>query len=509
ATASATRAPSEPPPRAVRPRGYVLGRMEELGTITATQAHIAEATGLGVREAPRPIDTEEPYFVEAVKRQILGDRLFGRSYSERTRSLWKGGLRIETTLEPRLQKAAQDAAAGSLGRRKDPEVALVAIRPKTGAVVAMIGGRDWSTSQVNLALGKDGGGSGRQPGSAFKPIALAAALEAGRSLDDRYAAAPGLFELSDGSTWTVGNSEGTAGGFLPLREALIRSVNGVFARLALDIGGSAIAAQADLMGIATDLSGHPSIALGAEEVSVLDMAAAYATLAAGGDAVEPTTIKKVTLPSGEVVVPEQERQEHALSPGNAFLITKALEEVIVRGTGTAASIGRPAAAKTGTSNDYADAWFVGYTPQLVTAVWVGYPEGRIPMTNVHGIRVFGGTFPALIWRNFMLTAHQGVPVKRFKLPDSAYVKVEIDPASGLLAAPWCPGKKQRLLRELVPLEYCPPPPPPEPAPLPTPSFSPSPATKDGRGDGSTKDEPSPSPTGPKDPPGSPKPSRSP
>jgi len=505
--------PREHGRRAIERRNYVLDRMTELGKISVEQAAVAQISGLGVQDDPPPIDTEQPYFVEAVKRQVLADRRFGSSDAARTRSLWKGGLRIETTLEPDLQRMAEAAAKGVLGRPGDPEVALVSIRPSTGAVVAMVGGRDWSTSQVNLALGKAGGGSGRQPASAFKPIALAAALEAGKSLDDNYAAAPGIFPLADGSTWTVGNSEGTSGGFLSLREALIRSVNGVFARLALDIGGAAIAAQAQLMGVSADLSGHPSIALGAEEVSVLDMAASYATLANHGNAIEPSTIKSVTLPSGEVVVPQQKHQDNALSPGNAFLITKAMEQVIERGTGTAASIGRPAAAKTGTSNDYADAWFVGFTPQLVTAVWVGYPQGRIPMTNVHGIRVFGGTFPALIWRNFMLAAHQGLPVERFKLPDSAYVTIEIDPVSGLRSAPWCPGEKRRILRELVPLEFCPPPPPPEPTPFPTPTPSPSPSRsadeKKADGKDGPKDQPSPSPSGKDDDEPSPKPSTSP
>jgi membrane peptidoglycan carboxypeptidase len=222
------------------------------------------------------------------------------------------------------------------------------------------------------------------------------------------------------------------------------------------------------MGVTSKLDVYPSIALGTSSVSVLDMAAAYATLANYGRAVEPTTIDRVTLPSGEVVTPDQEVVAAALSPGNAYQITKALEQAVERGTGTAASIGRPVAGKTGTTNDFTDAWFVGYTPELVTAVWVGYPEGLIPMTNVHGIRVYGGTFPALIWRSFMSAALAGVEPSAFTVPSGSMVRVSIDPESGLLAAPWCRSVERKMLRELVPVETCPlPPPSPIPSPSPT------------------------------------------
>src|SRR5688500_11496242 len=140
---------------------------------------------------------------------------------------------------------------------------------------------------------------------------------------------------------------------------------------------------------------------------------------------------------------------------NAYLLTKVLEQVIKRVTGIGAQICRPAAGKTGTTNDYVDAWFAGYTPDLVAAVWVGYPQGTIPMYSVHGIRVFGGTFPAQIWRTFMMEALRGVPPRPFKLPRSELVKVEIDPVTGLLAAPWCPGEMVTMLRQLAPLEVCP------------------------------------------------------
>jgi penicillin-binding protein 1A len=490
--------PRDRPRVARQRRDHVLRRMQELGMIDDLTLTEALASDLGVQPDPPRVATEQPYFVEAVKREILTDRRFGSNDAARARLLWKGGIRVDTTLEPDLQEAAEDAVSGILNQPGDPAAALVSIRPETGEIVAMVGGKDWSASQVNLALGRAGGGSGRQSGSAFKPIVAAAAMEQGTALDARFESAPATFTFANADPWTVRNSEGTSGGLLRLDEAMVRSVNGVYARLALHIGVGAITTQSELMGVKTKLPQYPSIALGSAEVSVLDMAAAYATIANSGTAIEPTTIKQVHLANGEVVRPQQKRNEAAMSPANAYLLTKVLEQVIERGTGTAANIGRPAAGKTGTTNDYADAWFVGYTPQLVTAVWVGYPQGRVPMTNVHGIRVFGGTFPAQIWRAFMAEAHKGEPIETFRLPDSAYTTVEIDPLTGLRSAPWCPGKKQRMLRELVPLEFCPPPVAPSPDPLP--SLSPSPDESPKKG------SPSPEPSSKKDQSPSPKPS---
>ena len=253
-------------------------------------------------------------------------------------------------------------------------------------------------------------------------------------------------------------------------------------RLALTIGGGAIANQAHIMGVTSRLSGYPSIALGATDVSVMDMAAAYSTLANKGVAVEPTTIEQVKTQDG-VFEPDQQVLPGAMSAGNAYLLTATLEQVIERGTGMAANIGRPAAGKTGTTDDYADAWFVGYTPQITTAVWVGYSERRIPMTSVHGIQVAGGTFPAQIWQRFMSSAHEDLPVKDFEMPRHELKKVLINPKTGLLAASWCSGKEQWMLRSIVPTETCPKPPP---KPDPTPSVTPSPDKEDPK-------RPSPSP----------------
>ena len=453
-------------------RDYVIDRLVETDRLDEERAQRIAKSTLGVPENPPLLRTRQPYFVEAVRQEILSDERLGTSAGTRDKLLHEGGLEIQTTLEPDLQRAAERAVDGILNQPGDPEAALVAIRPKTGEIVAMVGGRDWETSQVNLALGAAGGGSGRQPGSSFKPLALTAAMEAGIHLDEEYESAPAVLDLGNGETWTVSNAEGQDYGEQPLDEALIQSINGVYARLALDIGGGAIASQAQIMGVKSKLPAFPSIALGATDVSVLDMASAYSTLTNGGTVVEPTTIDSVRTSDGGVYEPDQEVIPGAVSAGNAYLVTRVMEQVIERGTGMAADIDRPAAGKTGTTDDYADAWFVGYTPQLVTAVWVGHPEGRIPMTSVHGIRVMGGTFPAQIWQRFMTAAHEGLPVKDFELPREELVTVAINPKSGLLAAPWCESKLKTMLRQLVPTEQCPLPPPPEPTPSPSPSPDP-------------------------------------
>jgi penicillin-binding protein 1A len=482
--------PRDHPKRALTRRNYVIDRMVTLGSITTSEGNAAKNAPLGVTPDPPQFSTRQPYFVEAVRQEILRDRRFGADRDARDKAMFQGGLHIESTLVPRLQAAARKAVDGILNQPGDPEAALVAIRPSTGQIVAMIAGRDWQRSQVNLALGREGGGSGRQSGSAFKPIVAAAALEAGISLDTRYQSAPATFTFEHADPWPVHNSEGSGAGFVPLDEALVRSINGVYARLGLQLGPGTIATQASLMGVRTELPNYPSIALGSAQVSVLDIATAYATLANYGTAIEPTTIRRIELADGSILEPNQKRVEGAMSPGNAYLLTKVMEQVIMRGTGVAAQIGRPAAGKTGTTNDYVDAWFAGYTPDLVAAVWVGYPQGSIPMFSVHGIRVFGGTFPAQIWRAFMLEALEGVPPRPFKIPKSELITVEIDPITGLLAQPWCPGERVTMLRQLAPVEFCPLPPVAPPA-TPQPSTSPTP---DGKRPQQQQQSPSPEPS---------------
>jgi penicillin-binding protein 1A len=449
--------PRRHPDRARERRNYVIGRMAELGMIGPDEARVARSAGLGLSPNPPRLSVKEPYFVEAVKREVLADERLAPTSTLREKALYRGGLDIRTTLRPRVQAAAEDAVKAVLDRPTDPEVAIVAIEPSTGRIVAMVGGRDWEHSQVNLAMGAEGGGSGRQPGSSFKPIVAAAALETGVSIDTKYESGGAIFELPDGTTWSVNNNEGGGGGRLSVYEGLVYSVNGVFARLGMELGPDRVATQAGLMGVQARLPIYPSIALGASEVSVLDMATAYATLANKGNYIEPTTIEEIRLNDGQVLKPDQDSITSVLSRGNIYLLTEAMQDVIERGTGTAAAIGRPAAGKTGTTDDHADAWFIGFTPDLVAAVWVGYPQGRVPMTNVRGITVYGGTFPAAIWREFMTRALENVPPSDFDLPNDDIVTVVIDPKTGLLAQKWCKGDERRMLRQYVPTAACPPP----------------------------------------------------
>ena len=486
--------PRRNPVRSISRRNHVLSRMSSLGVITKAQASDAQQSA--VRLGPPPVrPVKEPHFVEYVKQVILKDPAFGRDEAERAALLYRGGVDIHTSLDIRLQAEARRIVAETLNRPGDPEAALVALDPKTSKVVAMVGGRDFETSQVNLATGSLGGGSGRQPGSVFKAVVLAAAFEDGKRPSDMYSSTPPTVRVSKTEVWRPQNYEGGGSGPMSLTTATALSVNAVFARLGMDVGPARIKGMAERMGVTAPLRPHPSISLGTEEVSVLDMASAYGTLANYGGFQPPTPVVKVILPSDDELLPRQELRR-VMDPGVAWMVTDTLTRVVSEGTGRRAQIGRPAAGKTGTTQEIADAWFVGYTPELVTAVWVGHPTGRIPMRNVHGQTVFGGTFPAMIWKRFMETALDGKPVLLFELPKSDLITIDIDPYTGLLWSPNCSGRQTvQILRQLAPTETCPEPPPPPPPPAPAASATPSPTAAEPSPGGSTPSpEPSPEPT---------------
>jgi penicillin-binding protein 1A len=287
----------------------------------------------------------------------------------------------------------------------------------------MVGGSDYDSSKFNLAAqGR------RQPGSAFKTFCLTAAIESGIDPYNTYYESQPVSLIYPGAPkpWNVKTYSGAAYGTSSVAQATLRSDNTVYAQMALDVGADRIVDVAHRMGITSFLNSDPAIALGGLTygVSPLEMASAYATLANGGKHIEPIIITKVTDSKGEVVWEAQPKQTQAISAGIAYEVTRILEQNILSGTGTKAQIDRPAAGKTGTAQEYYDAWFCGYTPNLSTAVWMGHPEAQVAMDDVHGIRVTGGSFPAQMWQKFMNVADRDYPEVDWQEPT---VKVVYDP----------------------------------------------------------------------------------
>jgi len=430
------------PNRALARRNKVISNMLEQGKINSAEAKAATETPIQITPIDLAGSSRHPYFVDFIKQAILTDSRFGEAEADRANALYKGGLRIYTTIDPKLQQYAEEAVWGTLDRPDDPSGSLVSIEPKTGYIKAMVGGKDYKTSKLNLATqGK------RQPGSSFKPFVLASAIEDGISINQSYNSSPGTFKIPGSAPWTVKNSSGKGAGTMTLRHATTFSVNAVFARLILDIGPSKVVELVKMMGIKTEISAFPSIALGAEEVTVLDMATAFSTFANNGLHAKPIAITKVTDAKGNILVENNPTAEPAINPVTAFLVTDVLRGVIRRGTGTRANIGRPAAGKTGTTEKNGDAWFVGYTPDLASAVWMGYPNSRNSMTNVHGRVVYGGTFPAEIWRKFMSKALSGVKASNFERPKGglSYIKVDTTDGIDMLANEFCPEENVKYM----------------------------------------------------------------
>jgi len=346
-----------------------------------------------------------PHFVEWVRQQVVKELGEGALYGR--------GLRIVTTLDTKAQKAAEAAVAEVMTDPKGPQAALIAL-DEDGAIRAHVGSRDYDALKVDLARGADGGGSGRQPGSSFKPFVLEAALEQGATLGDRFPAPPKIKVDVDGQPFEVENYGGEGFGNMTLADATKHSVNTVYAQLVAKVGPDKVAEAAHATGIDADLDEVPSIALGVEEVSPLDLASAYLTFANDGTKVQPYAIVRVEDQDGEVIwqpdrpKPEKDAVDHDV----VRTVTEALRGVIESGTGTAADIGRPAAGKTGTTQDNVDAWFAGYVPGYTAVTWVGYPEPK----EMPGVT--GGRFPAQIWQRFMSKAMEGREVKDFlKAPE--------------------------------------------------------------------------------------------
>lgn len=440
--------PHTRPLEARKRRDLVLSRMQELGYISEKEKESAQRKPIKV--LPWKLEeTAAPYFIEHLKQTVISK--YGANF------VYKGGLTIYSTLDINKQQLAENAVKKILNQKGDPSAAIVSVEPSTGHLKAIIGGTDFNGQQFNLATqGR------RQPGSAFKPFVLLAALEAGISPDAIFESSPVDIPIVDkNEIWKVANYEGTGGPPMSLKEATVYSINGVYARLIMKIGPKAVMDVARKMGITTDLNPDPAIALGGLEkgVSPLEMASAYATLANSGVYIPPTPYTRIEDSKGNLIDEIAPKGKQVISPSQAYLATLILKDVIDRGTGTAAVIARPAAGKTGTNQEYRDAWFVGYTPQLATAVWMGYPQAQVSMTNVHNIKVTGGSLPASIWSQFMYFALQGQPVLDFLAPNAkpsgkGVTKVLIDPTTMKRATEWCPSPVEiELENKLIPA-YC-------------------------------------------------------
>lgn len=426
--------PHKFPEEARRRRRTVLVAMVEEQMISEAERTLADewpfdafhglalwAPSNGVDVAPSASVFGADFFIEDVRKQVTArygnDAVFG------------GGLRIYTTLDLDLQRAAYEAVDEVLDQPDDPVGALVAV-DDTGAVRAMMGGEDYAEDPLNLAV-RGGGGDGRQAGSTFKPFALAEAVHAGYSLEARIPTpSTKVFpEADDGEDWPVDG--GCCGGQANLIEATARSSNTAFAQLMIDLGPDAVADMAHDLGVRADLGevGNPSLVLGTENVSVLDMAAAYSTFANLGTQIEPRVITRIERADGTLIEDFVPERTSVLTSDEAAGVTYALEQVIDHGTGAAAALDRPAAGKTGTTDENRDAWFVGYTPSLTAATWMGFVDNR-PMDDVRGGLVQGGTLPADIWRTFMEKALEGTDVEEFVAPEDMAEGLELDPELG-------------------------------------------------------------------------------
>lgn len=445
------------PDIAVQRRDLVLNQMLELGFISQEQANEARAEEVTLAERRTRI-VNAPYFVDYILQQLI------HSYGEE--AVFGGGLRVHTTLDLSLQRYAEEALLNNLpvgrtveGGLTQPQGALVAIEPSTGHIRAMVGGR--GEDKFNRAVQ-----ALRSPGSAIKVFGYTAAIDKGITAADVYVDEPTEFVLTGSSVWRPQNYSQTFLGPLTIREAVERSTNIIAAKVVNELGFNTIIEYGKKTGISSfvesgrsnDLGLSP-LALGGltRGVSPLEMAAAYGVLANQGIYVKPLSILRVTDSSGRVLEENTSQKQVVLSEETSYIMTDMLRGVIENGTGTNARINRPAAGKTGTHQDYRDAWFVGYTPDLAAAVWFGAdnPERMV----YQGVR-YGSWNAATIWQRFMQEAVRDMPVSEFAKPEGLVEGVLIDKKTGLLVPPSCDLPRDEVREEIFlpgtePREYSP------------------------------------------------------
>jgi penicillin-binding protein 1A len=470
-------------------RDLVLRNMLDQGMITQTEYATALEEAIPVRQDLNPphADSTQPYFSSWVTQQLV-DR-YGAG------SVFGGGMKVTSSIDPTLQRSAEQAIAGRLGGI-GPSASLVAIENKTGEVKAMVGGTDFEQKPFNLATNGH-----RQPGSAMKPFILAAALQRGIAPTSLWSSRQKIFPVpnSKGEKFVVNNYEGAYSGTTTLANALVKSDNSVFAEVGLKIGTKKVAALAEEMGIKTEVSTNPAMVLGGlkEGVTPLEMAFAYSTIANRGRRVSgsfassplgPVAYTKVQR--GGDIDKNKVKTKRVFSEGVGEQMRQIMHGVVVYGTGVNANVSDFAGGKTGTTENYGDAWFVGFTDKYTVAVWVGYPDRlKYMKTEYHGGPVAGGTFPSEIWHDFMTAAIaldlQRHPDKETETSTTPSVGVPAAPVTPTPPAATTPAEPAAPAPEPAPEPQQPAQPAPEPQQPATPPQQPPPAGGDGGGGGGT------------------------
>ncbi len=420
-------------------RDHVLKLMYEQEFI-GTQEYL-DALAAPIILNNNPVDNTQfasriaPYFVDFIKQQLYDQKF--TDYD-----VFKGGLRIYTTLDIDLQDKAETAVKNIFPEEIDPSYSLISIDPANGYIYALIGGKDYGSNKFNIATqGK------RQPGSVFKTLVLMESIRQNISPSNTFNPnGPITIDMEEGPDWIVDNYGGQKfEDEMSVTDGTIYSVNVVYAQLMMRVGAENVEKLCNEMEI-YDIGNNPAIALGGLEVGItpLDISKVFQTLASSGTYRQPVSILKITDPEGNILYeydPDAEGStKKILEEPEAYYVTQILQKVIESGTGRGANIGRPAFGKTGTTSDLRDAWFAGGTPDLVTVVWIGHTESNQPMEPINDRVVVGGTYPADIWREYMLLAHEGKQVSNFKVPDGELTGIEICTESGLLPVFWCPDE---------------------------------------------------------------------
>ncbi len=448
------------PDRAIQRRNTVLELMRRAGALSDADASVGKAYPLRLTRTARGNGETAPYFVEWVRAEL--ERRFGKQ-------VYENGLRVLTTLDLDMQGAAERAverqlraieassfgnfthqsyeaylaraasgtADGSGANSPYLQASFVAVDPRTGSVRALVGGRDFEDSKFDRATR-----ALRQPGSTFKPLVYAAAIHSGRPpsyfIDDEPIEVP----QADGSLWTPQNFDMKFEGRVPMRRALIMSRNLPAIRLAMEIGEESVVEMAKSFGITTKIPPYPSIALGSADVYPLEMIASYSTFANLGWRTKPNPILRVETLDGRKLYEANPERVQVLSREEAWLMTDMLRDVIRAGTGSAVlreGFRLPAGGKTGTTNDYTDVWFVGFTADLVAGVWIGFDQPKQIMANAQG-----GRLAAPAWASFMREVYERKPAPPDWPRPPGIIAMPIDPATGLRAGPGCAGESVRI-----------------------------------------------------------------